>query len=83
MDVPYPIKKPEVKQVAPPEQAALFLQQRAGGEQKPCVKVGDKVLTGQVISQSRFVHLVHWIFLHGLGILHRPYQQYLPHEFFE
>jgi hypothetical protein len=30
---PYPIKKPEVKQVAPPEQAALFLQQRAGGEQ--------------------------------------------------
>ncbi|SSC07801.1 electron transport complex subunit RsxC [bacterium endosymbiont of Bathymodiolus sp. 5 South] len=49
---PYPIKKPEVKQVAPPEQAALFLQQRAGGEQKPCVKVGDKVLTGQVIAKT-------------------------------
>jgi electron transport complex protein RnfC len=49
---PYPIKKPEVKQVAPPEQAALFLQQRAGGKQKPCVKVGDKVLTGQVIAKT-------------------------------
>jgi hypothetical protein len=43
---------PEIEQVAPPEQAALFLQQRAGGEQKPCVKVGDQVLTGQVIAKT-------------------------------
>ena len=49
---PYPVKKPEVRQVAPPEQAVLLLQQRVGGEAKPCVKIGDKVLTGQVIAKT-------------------------------
>jgi electron transport complex protein RnfC len=48
----YLVKKPEVRQVAPPEQVVLPLQQRVGGKQKPCVKVGDKVLTGQVIAKT-------------------------------
>ncbi len=49
---PYPVEKPKIRQVPPPEQAVLLLQQRVGGEAKPCVKVGDKVLTGQIIAQT-------------------------------
>ncbi|SHN90564.1 Electron transport complex protein RnfC [Bathymodiolus heckerae thiotrophic gill symbiont] len=49
---PYPVEKPEIKQVPPPEQVVLLLQQRVGGEAKPCVELGDRVLTGQVIAQT-------------------------------
>ncbi len=49
---PYPVEKPEIRQVPPPEQAVILLQQRVGGEAKPCVKVGDRVLTGQVIART-------------------------------
>jgi len=58
---PYPVNKPKIRQVKPPEQAVLLLQQRVGGEAKPCVKVGDKVLTGQVIAKttSKFPTHVH------------------------
>ncbi len=49
---PYPVKEMQIRQVEPPEQAVLLLQQRVGGEAKPCVKMGDKVLTGQVIAKT-------------------------------
>lgn len=56
---PYPVKKPEIRQVPPPEQAVLLLQQRVGGEAKPCVKVGDRVLTGQVIAKTTSQYPTH------------------------
>ena len=49
---PYPVEKPEIKQVPPPKQAVLLLQQRVGGEAKPCVEIGERVLTGQIIAQT-------------------------------
>ncbi|MDC9727558.1 MAG: RnfABCDGE type electron transport complex subunit C, partial [Candidatus Thioglobus sp.] len=49
---PYPVEKPEIRQVPPPKQAVLLLQQRVGGEAKPCVEIGERVLTGQVIAQT-------------------------------
>ncbi len=47
---PYPVKNPKIVKVPPPEKAVLILQQKVGGQAKPCVEVGDKVLTGQVIA---------------------------------
>lgn len=49
---PYPVKEIQITQIEPPEQAVLPLQQRVGGEAKPCVKIGDRVLTGQVIATT-------------------------------
>ncbi|WP_428086329.1 electron transport complex subunit RsxC [Candidatus Thioglobus sp.] len=49
---PYRAKKAQIKQVPPPEQAVLLLQQRVGGQAKPCVELGERVLTGQVIAQT-------------------------------
>ncbi|KAA0441163.1 MAG: electron transport complex subunit RsxC [Candidatus Thioglobus sp.] len=40
--------------IAPlPEKVVLPLQQRIGAEANPCVAVGDKVLTGQIIAQTQ------------------------------
>ena len=49
---PYPVKNPKIVKVPPPEKAVLILQQKVGGQAKPCVEVGDKVLTGQVIART-------------------------------
>ena len=49
---PYPVERPEIKQAPLPEQAVLLLQQRVGGEAKPCVEIGERVLTGQIIAQT-------------------------------
>ncbi len=56
---PYPVKKPKIRQVEPPDQVVLLLQQRVGGEAKPCVKVGDRVLTGQVIAKTTSKYPTH------------------------
>ena len=49
---PYPVENSKIRQVSPPEKAVLLLQQRVGGEAKPCVEVGDRVLTGQIIART-------------------------------
>lgn len=58
---PYPVKESEVRRVAPPEQVVLLLQQRVSGEARPCVEIGDKVLTGQIIAKtlSKYPTYVH------------------------
>jgi electron transport complex protein RnfC len=58
---PHPVQNPHLIQVEPPKQVVLMLQQRVGGSAKPCVKLGDRVLTGQIIAQttSRFPINVH------------------------
>ncbi len=54
---PYPLNNIQIEQVALPKQVVLCLQQSVGGEAKPCVNVGERVLTGQVIAQTKGVLL--------------------------
>ena len=49
---PYPVAQVEIIQAPLPNRVVLPLQQRIGEEAKPYVKVGDKVLTGQLIAQT-------------------------------
>ncbi len=49
---PYPVTRVEIIQAPLPDKVVLPLQQRIGAEAEPCVKVGDKVLTGQLIAQT-------------------------------
>ena len=49
---PCPVERPEIEQAPLPEQAVLLLQQRVGGEAKPCVEIDDRVLTGQIIART-------------------------------
>jgi len=58
IDNPYPIERIEIIQAPLPTSVVLPLQQRIGDEAKPCVKVGDRVLTGQVIAQTEDVFCV-------------------------
>ncbi|MCH9711136.1 MAG: electron transport complex subunit RsxC [Proteobacteria bacterium] len=50
---PYPVEQVKIIQAPLPNRVVLPLQQRIGDEAKPCVKVGDRVLTGQVIAQTQ------------------------------
>ncbi len=50
---PYPVAQVKIIQAPLPNQVILPLQQRIGAEAKPCVKVGDRVLTGQMIAQTQ------------------------------
>ncbi|SMM97716.1 Electron transport complex protein RnfC [uncultured Candidatus Thioglobus sp.] len=50
---PYPVDKVDIIQAPLPDKVVLPLQQRVGDEAKPCVKVGDSVLTGQIIAQTQ------------------------------
>ena len=47
---PYPVKKVGLVQAPLPDKVVLPLQQRIGEQAQPCVKVGERVLTGQVIA---------------------------------
>ena len=48
----YPVATVEVVQAPLPDKVVLPLQQRIGDDAIPCVKVGDRVLTGQVIAKT-------------------------------
>jgi len=50
---PYPVEKVEIIQAPLPNQVVLPLQQRVGDQAIPCVKVGDRVLTGQEIATTK------------------------------
>ncbi len=75
---PYPVKEPEVRQVAPPEQAVLLLQQRVGGEASPCVKIGDRVLTGQVIAKTTSKYPTH-VHASVSGVISAIEKRPIPH----
>ncbi|SMN11614.1 Electron transport complex protein RnfC [uncultured Candidatus Thioglobus sp.] len=49
----YPVDKVDIIQAPLPDKVILPLQQRIGDEAKPCVKEGDRVLTGQIIAQTQ------------------------------
>ena len=49
---PYPVNQVEIVQAPLPSKVVLPLQQRIGAEAKPCVSVGDRVLTGQIIAKT-------------------------------
>jgi electron transport complex protein RnfC len=49
---PHPVKTLNIIQAPLPDSVVLPLQQRIGAQAKPCVKVGDRVLTGQIIAQT-------------------------------
>ncbi len=49
---PYPVDQVKIIQAPLPNKVVLPLQQRIGEEAKSCIKVGDRVLTGQVIAQT-------------------------------
>ena len=49
---PHPVETVEIISAPLPDKVVLPLQQRIGDEAIPCVKVGDKVLTGQVIAKT-------------------------------
>jgi Predicted NADH:ubiquinone oxidoreductase, subunit RnfC len=49
---PHPVETVEIISAPLPDKVVLPLQQRIGDEATPCVKVGDKVLTGQVIAKT-------------------------------
>ncbi|MBT3194993.1 MAG: electron transport complex subunit RsxC [Candidatus Ruthia sp.] len=49
---PHPVEIVEIILAPLPDKVVLPLQQRIGDEAIPCVKVGDKVLTGQVIAKT-------------------------------
>ena len=49
---PHPVETIEIISAPLPDKVVLPLQQRIGDEAIPCVKVGDKVLTGQVIAKT-------------------------------
>lgn len=55
LDNPHLINTAKVIQAPLPNRVVLPLQQRIGSEAQPCVKVGDRVLTGQIIAQSQDV----------------------------
>ncbi len=52
IDSPHPVEVVEIILAPLPDKVVLPLQQRIGGEAIPCVSVGDKVLTGQVIAKT-------------------------------
>lgn len=58
---PYPVDKVEIIKAPLPSKVVLPLQQRIGDEAIPCVKVGDQVLTGQLVAktQDRFCVPIH------------------------
>ncbi|OIR23738.1 electron transport complex subunit RsxC [Bathymodiolus thermophilus thioautotrophic gill symbiont] len=58
MTNPYPVDQVEIVQAPLPDKVVLPLQQRIGDEAIPCVVVGDKVLTGQIIAQTQDVFCV-------------------------
>lgn len=47
---PFPAKKIDLIHLPLPDKVVLSMQQRIGEQAKPCVKIGDKVLTGQVVA---------------------------------
>lgn len=49
---PYPLATLDLRQAPLPAKVVLSLQQRASPPAIPCVKVGDRVLTGQVITHK-------------------------------
>ncbi|ABL01935.1 electron transport complex, RnfABCDGE type, C subunit [Candidatus Ruthia magnifica str. Cm (Calyptogena magnifica)] len=58
---PYPVDKMEIIQAPLPKKVIISLQQCIGEHAKPCVSVGDYVLTGQVIASAEgsfgvFIH---------------------------
>lgn len=52
IDNPHPVGRLDIIQAPLPDKVILPLQQRMGGEAIACVKVGDKVLTGQLIATT-------------------------------
>jgi electron transport complex protein RnfC len=49
---PHTVTQVEITQAPLPDKVILPLQQRIGAEADPCVVVGDKVLTGQIIAKT-------------------------------
>ncbi len=49
---PYPIDKIKIVPAPLPSKVVLPLQQRIGEEAKPCVRVGERVFTGQIIAKT-------------------------------
>lgn len=50
---PHPVKQVEIIQAPLPDKVVLPLQQRIGAEAEPCVEVGDRVLTGQLVAKTQ------------------------------
>ncbi|CAB9542658.1 Electron transport complex protein RnfC [Bathymodiolus brooksi thiotrophic gill symbiont] len=79
MTNPYPVDKVEIVQAPLPDKVVLPLQQRIGGEAIPCVAVGDKVLTGQVIAQTQDAFCVS-IHASISGMVVAIDEQIIPHK---
>lgn len=75
---PHPVKQIQIRQVEPPEQIALLLQQRIGSEAKPCVKIGDRVLTGQVIAKTSGKYQI-YICASISGVISAIEKRQIPH----
>ncbi len=50
---PYPIDSAKLIQAPLPKKVVLSLQQRIGDAATPCVKVGERVLTGQILTKTQ------------------------------
>ena len=79
IDNPYPVKEVGIVQAPLPGKVVLPLQQRIGGEAVPNVKVGDKVLTGQVIASTEDIFCVP-IHASISGTVVAIDDQYIPHK---
>lgn len=51
LDNPFPIEKVDLVSIPLPDKVVLSMQQRIGEQAKPCVNVGQRVLTGQVVAK--------------------------------
>ncbi|BBB23708.1 electron transport complex protein RnfC [Isorropodon fossajaponicum endosymbiont JTNG4] len=76
---PYPVDKVEIIQAPLPKKVIIPLQQRIGEQAKPCVSVGDYVLTGQVIASTEDSF---GVFIHASvsGVVLSIDKQVIPHK---
>lgn len=79
IDNPYPVDQVDIIQAPLPSRVVLPLQQRMGEEAKPCVEIGDKVLTGQIIAQTEDIFCVP-IHASISGTVVSIDQQLIPHK---
>ncbi len=76
---PYPVDKVEIIQAPLPKKVIIPLQQRIGEQAKPCVSVGDYVLTGEVIASTEDSF---GVFIHASvsGVVLSIDEQAIPHK---